>query len=262
MSPAPLSAATTNPRIRIARNSWVSPAPSACAVKASVLMRRKANSQNRQSKITEAIATPPSSVASPSRPIAMVETMPISGVVRFAAIAGPAMAKTCAVVPLDGGTNKPEPAKSLSPARRAEHPRQQPDRDHDHGAEQEVAPQPVDGVKAEIPDSLKQQPDAVDDIPGIEADGGEHHADQNRQQDQPKRHRQRRTAEKAVQAVIGCRQFPCVVGHRWSPARESAAYCSESGADGEPACGRQWLPAAVTGGIVSAFSIRSSVSSR
>ena len=39
-------------------------------------------------------ATPPSSVASPSRPIAIVETMPINGVVRFATIAGPAMAKT------------------------------------------------------------------------------------------------------------------------------------------------------------------------
>ena len=55
-----------------------------------------------QSNSTEAIATPPSSVASPSRPIAVVETMPISGVVRFATIAGPAMANTCAVVTLDG----------------------------------------------------------------------------------------------------------------------------------------------------------------
>jgi len=64
-------------------------------------MRRKPNSQNRQSKITDAMATPPSSVASPSRPIAIVETMPISGVVRFAIIAGPAMAKTCAVVTRD-----------------------------------------------------------------------------------------------------------------------------------------------------------------
>ena len=55
-----------------------------------------------QSNSTDAIATPPSSVASPSRPIAVVETMPISGVVRFATIAGPAMANTCAVVTLDG----------------------------------------------------------------------------------------------------------------------------------------------------------------
>ena len=65
-------------------------------------MRRKPNSQNMQSNSTEAIATPPSIAASPSRPIAVVETMPISGVVRFATIAGPAMANTCAVVTLDG----------------------------------------------------------------------------------------------------------------------------------------------------------------
>ena len=36
----------------------------------------------------------------------MVETMPISGVVRFATIAGPAMAKTCAVVTLDGRSQR------------------------------------------------------------------------------------------------------------------------------------------------------------
>src|SRR5262249_16726973 len=99
----PTMPATISPRIRIACSSLVSPAPSDCAVKATVLMRRKANSQNRQSKMTEAIATPPSSVASPSRPIAVVETMPINGVVRFAIIAGPAMAKTCRVVTFEVG---------------------------------------------------------------------------------------------------------------------------------------------------------------
>ena len=74
-------------------------------MKATVPMRRNANSQNMQSKITEAIATPPSSVASPSRPIAVVETMPINGVVRFAIIAGPAMANTWRVVTLVGGAS-------------------------------------------------------------------------------------------------------------------------------------------------------------
>ncbi len=98
----PITAATIKPRTRMTRNSLVSPAPSDCAVNATVLMRRNANSQKMQSNSTEAIATPPSSVASPSRPIAVVETMPISGVVRFATIAGPAMANTCAVVTFDG----------------------------------------------------------------------------------------------------------------------------------------------------------------
>src|SRR5882724_13295594 len=57
----------------------------------------------------------------------------------------------------------------LAAARRAEQPRQQPDRDHDHRAEQEVAPQPVDGVEAEIPQPLEQHADAVQDIPGIKS---------------------------------------------------------------------------------------------
>ena len=98
-----------SPRGSSACTSCSSPAPSACAANATVLMRRKANSQKTQSKITDATATPPSSVASPSRPIAIVETMPISGVVRFATIAGPAMAKTCAVVTLDKEVNELRP---------------------------------------------------------------------------------------------------------------------------------------------------------
>jgi hypothetical protein len=38
--------------------------------------------------------------------MAIVETMPISGVVRLAIIAGPAMAKTCAVVTLASELNE------------------------------------------------------------------------------------------------------------------------------------------------------------
>src|SRR6266498_3201025 len=41
ISVAPTSAATISPRSRIARNSEISPDPSDCAVKATVLMRRK-----------------------------------------------------------------------------------------------------------------------------------------------------------------------------------------------------------------------------
>src|SRR6267142_225887 len=240
ISPAPIRAATISPRTRIGRSSSVSPAPSDLAVKASVLMRRKPNSQNRQSKITDATATPPSSVASPSLPIAIVETMPISGVVRLATIAGPAMANTCAVETLDTEFNETGLRAELSSARGAEHSRQQPDRYHDHGAEQEVAPQPVDGVKAEIPDPLKQKPDAVDDIPGVEANSGKHHPDQDRQQDQPKCHRQRRASEKAVQAIVGGRrQFPCIVWHSMIPRTISLAHYSRCWGDGEPACRRQ-----------------------
>src|SRR5262245_56944920 len=191
----------------MARSSDASPAPSACAVNATVPMRRKPNSQNRQSNSTDASATPPSRAASSSRPIAVVETMPISGVVRFATIAGPAMANTCAVVTFETGPGPcmPNPTRCRSrqiemtsaaacrsastSAGAAEQPRQQPDRDHDHGAEQKVSPQPVDRVEAEIPLPLEQQADAVEDVPRIEADRREHHADEDRQHDQPERDR-------------------------------------------------------------------------
>ena len=47
--------------------------------------------------------------------------------------------------------------QSLASARRAEHPRQQPDRNHDHRAEQEIAPAPVDRIEAEVPQPAEQQ---------------------------------------------------------------------------------------------------------
>ena len=41
---------------------------------------------------------------------------------------------------------------ATTPLRRVDQPHDEPDRDHDHRAEQEIAPQPVHGVEAEIPD--------------------------------------------------------------------------------------------------------------
>src|SRR3954451_7449451 len=153
--------------------------------------------------------------------------------------------------------------EGLAPARRAKNTHQEPDRDHDHRAEQEIAPQPVDGIEAEVPQPLKQHADAMQDVPGIEADRGEHHADQDRQQDQPERHRQRRAAEKAVQAfIIAGRQIPDVVGHRYLLAGAPAHYRS-GGAHGEPALRRQWLRGTQEPQLVATvFNMRSSVSSR
>src|SRR5262245_54782876 len=61
-------------------------------------MRKKPNSQKMQSNTSAAMATPPSSAASPRRPIAAVATRPSSGVVRLASIAGPAIENTRALV--------------------------------------------------------------------------------------------------------------------------------------------------------------------
>src|SRR5437588_2413034 len=133
--------------------------------------------------------------------------------------------------------------EKLSSARGAEQPRQEPDRQHDHGAEQEVAPQPVDGVEAQIPDSLEQEANAVDNIPRVESDRGKHDTDQDREQDQPERHRKRRAAEKAVQAVmVGGRQVSDVVGHRSSPHGFAQPIVLRQGAHGEPVSRHQMLP--------------------
>src|SRR5262249_53809878 len=127
-----------------------------------------------------ASATPPRRCASPSRPIAAVATRPSSGVVRFASIAGPAIATTRAWLTVKVGslaTRRPlgrhgracpgqprlvvlaaarktwmpdtrpgmtlkERALRRSPtARRAHQPNNQPDRDHHGGAQQEGAPE-------------------------------------------------------------------------------------------------------------------------
>src|SRR6185437_12089883 len=121
-------------------------------------------------------------------------------------------------------------------------------------------------IEAEIPEPAEQELDAAQDVVGIEADRGEHDADQDRQQDQPERDRKRRAAEKAAEAVMGRRQFPGiiepgVVGHRSSPWGFSADH-TRRGAHGEPVGLRQWLSEVTKFSAVSAFSSFSSDSSR
>src|SRR3954463_16460277 len=77
-------------------------------------------------------------------------------------------------------------------------PYDQPDRDHDDGAEQEIAPCPAYRVKAHVPDRLDHPADAFDDITGIEAERRENDADKNTQQHQAEEHGKRRAAEKTA----------------------------------------------------------------
>src|SRR3569623_356213 len=149
----PMAPAVNRARASTARCSAASPAPSACAVSATVPMRRKPNSQNMQSKISDAMATPPSTAASPSWPMAAVATMPSSGVVTLATIAGPANAKT--LVELMSTEAVTSPPRSLSPGGVGD-AQDQPDRDDDDGAEQEITPQPAHRVEAHIPDVADQ----------------------------------------------------------------------------------------------------------
>ena len=90
---------------------------------------------------------------------------------------------------------------------RAHQPHDQPDR-HDHGgAEQQIAPQPAHRVEAHVPDAPHQRAQALDDIPRVEAEDLQDHADQDRQQDEPKDHRERRPAEEAGDVAVGPRSL-------------------------------------------------------
>jgi hypothetical protein len=88
--------------------------------------------------------------------------------------------------------------------------RNKPDRQNDHGPEQEILPEPAHGIEAHIPQVPDQPAHRIDDVPRIEPDGGEDHADQDRHQDQPPDDRERRPTEEALNIVLG---------HRLSPAR-------------------------------------------
>src|ERR1041385_4389718 len=83
----------------------------------------------------------------------------------------------------------------LLPARRVDQPHDDPDRDHDHCAEQEISPDPAHGVEAHIPDCAEKASDAVDDIPGIEPEHRQDDTHQHRHQDQPAEHGKWRATE-------------------------------------------------------------------
>src|SRR5262249_33107280 len=80
-------------------------------------------------------------------------------------------------------------------------PHDQPDRDHDHSAEQEVLPHPAYRIEAHVPDHANEPLEAEQDVPWIEAERSQDHADHDRQEDQPHRHRNRRTAEKTTHEI-------------------------------------------------------------
>ena len=97
----PISAATINPRTRIARNSCVSPGAERLRGEGHRAHAQEAEQPEQAVEQHGSHRDAAEQRRIASRPIAMVETMPISGVVRFATIAGPAMAKTWAVVTFD-----------------------------------------------------------------------------------------------------------------------------------------------------------------
>src|SRR5262245_18235111 len=96
------------------------------------------------------------------------------------------------------------------PARRSHESDDQPDRDHQHGAEQEVAPESDDDVKAHVPDVLEQLADAAEDVERIEPEDPQDKSDEDREQDQLDNHRRPPSAEEAAEGAW----FILYAGHR------------------------------------------------
>src|ERR1700722_4734818 len=84
----------------------------------------------------------------------------------------------------------------------AREPHQEPDRHHQHGAEEEIAPDPAHRVEPHVPDMADQLFDAVHDVHGIEADRREHDADEDREQDQAREHRERRPPQEPADRTV------------------------------------------------------------
>jgi YHYH protein len=111
-----------------------------------------------------------------------------------------------------GRTNLIDPARSVAGAARRgaqlfsprsiDEPRDDPDRDYDYGAEQEVTPQPLHGVPAHVPDGANQPFNAVHDVEWVESERGQHDADQDRHQNQTAEHGERRAAENPRHSIV------------------------------------------------------------
>src|SRR5690606_22670979 len=117
----------------------------------------------------------------------------------LAIIAGPAMEKTRAVL-ISTGYVKVRGA--LLPARRVDEAHDQPDRNDDDRAEQEIAPQPAHSIEAHVPDIADQPPQAMNDVERVEAERRQDDADQDRYQDQAHQDAERRAAENTGSGVV------------------------------------------------------------
>ena len=67
-----------------------------------------------------------------------------------------------------------------SPSRDAHESHDEPDRHHQRRTQEEISPEPAHRVEAHVPDAQYQPSEAVDDIPGIEPEYFQNHADQDR----------------------------------------------------------------------------------
>src|SRR5689334_21772531 len=137
-------------------------------------------------KISAPIATAPIRCGAPSWPITAVSTKPIIGTVALESTIGSAIFSTSrwlrgACSDSIGLRDVPAIGRSglvaVAAFHRREQARHQPDRDDDHGAEQEVADYAFDRPEAQIVDTARLHAHPVHQIAGPQVQGLQHDPD-------------------------------------------------------------------------------------
>src|SRR5262249_48566204 len=133
---APIPKATMRARSKAARCSVTSPAPSACATRPAVPMRRKPKLQNKKLKIIAAAAIAARRCACPSLPMIAASATPRSGVDKFASVMGRASRATLAWLTRGGFTMAcvSEEVSGSAAIAHIHEPQHQPYGHDDHGA--------------------------------------------------------------------------------------------------------------------------------
>src|SRR5208337_3992497 len=217
-------------RYMLAATSASSPAPTACAVRPVVPIRKKPKAQNSIAKMVEPRATPPMSAGSLSWPMTAVSAIPTSGTVAFDRIIGIAMARTsrlrsrfdCGLCSHKGAdlracgllfpvSTRRRGLGSLRPAigaKKAEEAHQEPKRKNNKGTENDVLARSPYRVEAERRDPISEPDDGVIEIVGIEAEERKNDPDNQRSGRELQNHEEWATAENAFHDQVRFLGYP------------------------------------------------------
>src|SRR6476646_5207822 len=196
----PSAAAKKSERISTARISWGSPAPSACAVRPAVAMRKKPKPQKMKSNRMAPALMAPRRCACPSRPITAASAKPRSGVVMCASVIGSAMrmtarCETSTRATLSGAFTSCERGSARSAE--AHEPQDEPDRHDDDRTGQDVVPDLAHRIEAERPDIIREAAQIFENLKRRNVEPDQKRPDQHRGEQEPEEHGDRRATEKA-----------------------------------------------------------------
>src|SRR6478736_1747202 len=172
----PSAAAKKSERISTARISWGSPAPSACAVRPAVAMRKKPKPQKMKSNRMAPALMAPRRCACPSRRIT-------------------ARCETSTRATLSGAFTSCERGSARSAE--AHEPQDEPDRHDDDRTGQDVVPDLAHRIEAERPDIIREAAQIFENLKRRNVEPDQKRPDQHRGEQEPEEHGDRRATEKA-----------------------------------------------------------------